>query len=64
MKNKWKKEKEKPIDIGGPPRKFAYKAFIIQNLDVMILEFGMKVQFANFQQTEHTKIFWRPADKQ
>jgi hypothetical protein len=32
----------------SPPRKCAYQAFIIQNLDVVALELGMKVQFANF----------------
>jgi hypothetical protein len=40
-------EKEKK-NIGGPPRKCAYHAFIIQNLDVLTLELDTKVQFANF----------------
>jgi hypothetical protein len=43
-----KKKKKKPIDLGGQPRKCVYKTCIIQNLDVVTLEFGMKVQFANF----------------
>jgi hypothetical protein len=29
-------------------KKCAYQAFIIQNLDVVALELGTKVQFANF----------------
>jgi hypothetical protein len=41
-------KKKKLIDIGGPPIKCAYQAFIIQNLDVATLELSMKVQFANF----------------
>jgi hypothetical protein len=41
-------KKKKLIDINSPPRKCAYQAFIIQNLDVVTLELGMKVQFANF----------------
>jgi hypothetical protein len=36
------------VNIGGLSRKCAYHAFIIQNLDVVALELGMKVQFANF----------------
>jgi hypothetical protein len=38
---------KKLIDIGGLPRKCVYQAFIIQNLDVVTLELGMKVQFAD-----------------
>jgi hypothetical protein len=44
---KWKKKK-KTTNFGGPPRKCAYQAFIIQNLDVVTLKLGMKVHFANF----------------
>jgi hypothetical protein len=56
-KKRWKKdEKKKLVDISGLPIKCAYQVFIIQNLDVVILELGMKVQFANFWQIEHTKI--------
>ena len=50
--------------------KYAYQAFIIENLDVVTLKLDMKVyefwkqysnltnyaQFANFQTTRHTKI--------
>jgi hypothetical protein len=36
-------KKKNLVYIIGPPRKCAYQAFIIQNLDVVILEFGMKV---------------------
>jgi hypothetical protein len=43
-----KKKKKKLVNIGGPPRKYAYLTFIIQSLDVVALELGMKVQFANF----------------
>jgi hypothetical protein len=53
---KKRKKKKTLINIGGPPSKCAYHAFIIQNLDVVALELGMKVQFANFLQTKHTKI--------
>jgi hypothetical protein len=53
---KWKKKRKRLVDIGGPPRKCAYHAFIIQNLDVLTLELDTKVQFANFWQIEHTKI--------
>jgi hypothetical protein len=42
------KEKEKLIDIGCPLIKCAYQMFIIQNLDVLTLKLGMKVQFTNF----------------
>jgi hypothetical protein len=42
------KIKIKLVDIGGPVRKCAYHAFIIQNLGVVILELGIKVQFTNF----------------
>jgi hypothetical protein len=42
------KKKQQLVDIGGPPRKCAYQAFIIQSLDVVFLELGMQVQFANF----------------
>jgi hypothetical protein len=38
-----KSGKKKLIDIGTPLKKCAYHAFIIQNLDVMTLELGMKV---------------------
>jgi hypothetical protein len=33
-KGKKKKKKKKLVDFEGPPRKCAYQAFIIQNLDV------------------------------
>jgi hypothetical protein len=39
---------KKLVDIGCPPIKCAYQAFIIQNLDVLTLKLDMKVQFANF----------------
>jgi hypothetical protein len=42
------KKKQKLVDVGGPPIKYAYQAFIIQNLDIVTLELGMKVQYANF----------------
>jgi hypothetical protein len=45
---KEKKKKKKLVNIGGPLGNCAYKAFIIQNLDVVALELDMKVQFANF----------------
>jgi hypothetical protein len=41
-------KKKKLIDFGGSSRKCAYEAFIIQNLDVVILELSIKIQFANF----------------
>jgi hypothetical protein len=50
------KNEKKLVDIGSPLRKCTYHAFIIQNLDDVTLELGMKVQFANFWQIGHTKI--------
>jgi hypothetical protein len=47
--------KKKLVNHCDPPRKCAYQVFIIQNLDILTLELGMKVQFANFWQTEHIK---------
>jgi hypothetical protein len=38
----------KKVDLDSLLRKCAYQAIIIQNLDVVTLELGMKVQFANF----------------
>jgi hypothetical protein len=35
--------KKKIVDFGSLPRKCAYQEFIIQNLDVVTLELGMKV---------------------
>jgi hypothetical protein len=49
-------KKKKLVDIDSPLRKCAYQAFIIWNMDVVTLELDMKVQFANFWQTGHTKI--------
>jgi hypothetical protein len=43
-----KKKKKKPSKYWQSAEKCAYQAFIIQNLDVMAFELGMKVQFANF----------------
>jgi hypothetical protein len=41
-------KKKKLIITDGLPRKCAHHVFIIHNLDVVALESGMKVQFANF----------------
>jgi hypothetical protein len=41
----------------------AYQVFIIQNLYVVTLEFGMKVQFPNFDELNILK-YWLFADKQ
>jgi hypothetical protein len=43
-----KKTTKKLVNIRGPPRKCACHVFIIQNLDVVTLKMGMKVQFVNF----------------
>jgi hypothetical protein len=42
-KKKKKKKKENCSDINCPPIKCVYQAFIIQNLDNLTLELGMKV---------------------
>jgi hypothetical protein len=39
---------KKLVDIGCPPKKCAYQVFIIQNSDLVTLDLGIKVQFANF----------------
>jgi hypothetical protein len=51
-----KNYKKKLVDIGNPPRKCVHQAFIIQKLDVLILELGMKVQFADYPPISPKKL--------
>jgi hypothetical protein len=43
FQNKKKIKNIKLINLGGPPRKCIFQAFIIQSLDIMTLKLGMKV---------------------
>jgi hypothetical protein len=42
------KAKSSVVDFGSLLKKCAYQVFITENLDIVTLELGMKVQFANF----------------